>query len=118
MPLRIIDHTISLIELKELANERFGDLVKAVVDIERGAMAIGCELHVDAEELLLNQRSNQKDLWGINLYPDAFGDEERFVEFDSMINLRPGQGNRSRGIENPETRKKILDVVLRKVVAQ
>ncbi|MBI4437348.1 hypothetical protein HY631_00110 [Candidatus Uhrbacteria bacterium] len=98
-----------------LANERFGDLVKAVVDVETGAMAVGSELHVDAEQLLLNHGSHQKNLWGINLYPDAYGNDDRFVEFDSMINLRPGQGNRSRGVENPETRKKIIDIVRQKI---
>lgn len=116
MPLRIIENTITLAELTVFANERFGDLVKAVVDIENGSFAVGCELHVDAEQLLLQNGSRQQDLWGINLYPEAFGDEARFVEFDSMINLRPGQGNRSRGVEDQETRNKIIEIVKRKVV--
>lgn len=116
MPLHIIENTITLSELTKLANERFGDLVKAVVDIENGTLAVGCELHVDAEQLLLQNGSQQQDVWGINLYPDAFDDTERFVEFDSMINLRPGQGNRSRGVEDQETRNKIIEVVRRKVV--
>ena len=115
MPLMIIDTTISLTQLTELANERFGDLVKAVVDVETGAMAVGCELHVDAEELLLDHGSHQQNLWGINLYPEAFADLEQFVEFDSMINLRPGQDNRSRGVEDPEVRKKIIELVRQKV---
>ncbi len=116
MPLRIIENTITFAELAELASERFGDLVKAVVDVETGSVAVGCELHVDAEQLLLQKGSRQQDLWGINLYPDAFGDMERFVEFDSMINLRPGQGNRSRGVENPEVRSKIIEIVGKKIV--
>ncbi|MFA4846034.1 MAG: DUF5674 family protein [Patescibacteria group bacterium] len=115
MPLQLVETTITLAELSILANERFGDMVKAVVDIENRSLAVGSELHVDAEQLLLNHGSHQKDLWGINLYPDAFGDDERFVEFDSMINLRPGQGNRSRSVEDPETRKKIVDIVRKKV---
>ena len=65
MPLFIIDHTLSITALTELAKERFGDLVKAVVDVENGAMAIGSELHVDAEQLLLQKGSRQQDLWGI-----------------------------------------------------
>lgn len=116
MPLRIIENTITLAELAVLASERFGDLVKAVVDIQNGSMAVGCELHVDAEQLLLQNGSRQQDVWGINLYPEAFGDDERFVEFDSMINLRPGQGNRSRGVEDPAIREKILEIVQQKVV--
>lgn len=116
MPLRIIEGTITIAELAVLAGERFGDLVKAVVDVENGSMAVGCELHVDAEQLLLQKGSRQQDVWGINLYPEEFGDEERFVEFDSMINLRPGQGNRSRGVEDPALREKILKIVRQKVV--
>ncbi|KKW31489.1 MAG: hypothetical protein UY76_C0057G0006 [Candidatus Uhrbacteria bacterium GW2011_GWA2_52_8d] len=116
MPLQLVETTIVLAELSILASERFGDLVKAVVDIEHGSMAVGCELHVDAEQLLLRKGSRQQDLWGINLYPDAFEDLDRFVEFDSMINLRPGQGNRSRGVEDPNVREKILKIVRQKVV--
>ncbi|TAL51059.1 hypothetical protein EPN81_01015 [Patescibacteria group bacterium] len=107
---------ITLAELSVLANERFGDLVKAVVNVKNGSMVVGCELHVDAEQLLLQKGARQQDLWGINLYPDAFEDLERFVEFDSMINLRPGQGNRSRGVEDPNIREKILKIVRQKVV--
>jgi len=116
MPLQLVETTITLAELSILAQERFGDLAKAVVDIEHGSMAVGCELHVDAEQLLLEKGSRQQNLWGINLYPDAFEDPERFVEFDSMINLHPGQGNRSRGVEDPNIREKILEIVRQKVV--
>jgi hypothetical protein len=110
----IVDTSMTLPQLVELANERFGDLVKAVVDAEREKMAVGCELHVDAEQLLLEDGSLQKNLWGINLYPDSFADDT-FVEFDSMINLRPGQGNRSRGVEDAETRAAIVRIVRRLV---
>jgi hypothetical protein len=85
-------------------------LCKAVVDIDRKIMVIGGSMHVDEEEMLLDEDSEQQHLWGINLYPDQFG-TERFVEFDSMINLRPNLLNRSRSVENPETRKTILSVV-------
>ena len=117
MPLQLIEQSMSLADLRTLANERFGDMIKAVVDISQGSMAAGCELHVDAEQFLLENGSKQVDLWGINLYPDAFGDEERFVEFDSMINLRPGQGNRSRGVEDAEIRKQIFNLIRLKIVS-
>lgn len=113
--MHIVETTISLSELANLANERFGDLVKAVVDVEREMIAVGCELHVDAEQLLLENGSLQKNLWGINLYPESFADDDAFVEFDSMINLRPGQGNRSRNVEDPEAREKIIQIVRRTV---
>lgn len=101
----VITDPISREELRSIAAERFGDLVKAVVDIERRVMAIGGELHADEEQVLLDQGSRQEDLWGINFYPDADGDA--FLEFDSMINLRPSQGNRSRGIDDAEVRERV-----------
>lgn len=107
--IRIISKLISRAELKKIAEEKFGDLVKGVVDIERKIMALGGELHADEEAVLLQNGSKQKDLWGINLYPDESGED--FVEFDSMINIRPGQGNRSRGVEDENVCKQILEIV-------
>lgn len=107
--IQIINGKITKAELKQIAELRFGDLVKAVVDIERKIMAIGGELHADEETLLIENGSQQANLWGINLYPD--GTQEQMVEFDSMINIRPGQGNRSRGVENEEIQNKILEIV-------
>lgn len=109
MPMKIIAEAITKNELAELAKERFGDMVKAVVDIARGIAAVGGELHADEEALLLENGSQQKDLWGINIYPDKSGDE--WMEFDSMINIRPSQGNRSRNVEDAAIRTKIIEVV-------
>ena len=92
-----------------MAADTFGDLVKAVVDIDRELVALDAELHSDLEALLLENGSKQKDLWGINFYPDIKGGD--FIEFDSMINMRPSQGNMSRGVDNEEIRKKIIGVV-------
>jgi hypothetical protein len=72
-------------------------------------MAVDAELHSDEEALLLDQGSRQEDLWGINLYPALAGED--FIEFDSMINLRPAQGNRSRGVDDPAVRERILQIV-------
>jgi len=109
----IVREQIPLADLDAMAKAQFGDLVKAVVDVERGVMAIGGELHSDEEALLLEDGSNQLHIWGINLYP-AIG-EENWIEFDSMINIRPSQGNRSRSVDDPETRKAIVAVVVRLV---
>jgi hypothetical protein len=92
-----------------MAAATFGNLVKAVVDVERELIAVDAELHSDLEALLLEDGSKQRNLWGINLYPEIKGND--FVEFDSMINMRPSQGNRSCGIENEEMRKKIITIV-------
>ncbi len=98
--MEIIRETITLTRLREMAERRFGNMVKAVVDVERGIMAIDGELHADEEELLLTDGSTQVSLWGLNIYPDV-GNED-WIEFDSMINLRPSQGNRSRGVEDSQ----------------
>lgn len=112
--MEIIDKKTSLEELRQMAEKMFGNLVKAVVDIEKGIMAVNGELHADEEALLIQKGSKQQNLWGINIYPDLKGDD--FIEFDSMINLRPSQGNRSRGVDNEEIRKQIIEVV-KKLIA-
>jgi hypothetical protein len=88
-------------------------MIKGVVDLVRGVLLLDADLHADQEAALLEDGSKQVDLWGITLYPDADGDE--WLEFDSMINLRPSFGNRSRGVDNPETRAAIAALVARLV---
>lgn len=95
--------------IKVIAGKRFGDMVKAVVDIDRGVMAIGGELHADEEAYLLDKGSKQENLWGINIYPDVAMPDG--LEFDSMINIRPSQGNISREVENEDIRKVITSIV-------
>jgi len=111
--MKIITTTLELSELKRMAEAMFGDMVKATIDVDRELIALDAELHSDLEALLLKNGSKQKDLWGINLYPQMQGD--KFIEFDSMINMRPSQGNKSRGVENEEIRKKIIEIVAKKV---
>jgi hypothetical protein len=106
---KIIDSRISSSELKAMAEGRFGNMVKAVVDVERKIMAVDGELHADEEALLLETGSLQESLWGINIYPDLEGPER--VEFDSVINIRPSQGNRSRGVDDPAIRERIIQAV-------
>lgn len=115
MAMRILDAPISLADLRTMATEQFGDFVKAVVDLGSGRIAVGGEMHADEEALLLDQGARQSDLWGINLYPERPAGE--LVEFDSMINVRPSQGNRSRGVDDLEIQRRILDVVAAVIVA-
>ena len=114
MPIRIVNAPVPLDELQRMAAESFGEFVKAVVDVQRGVMAVGGELHADEEALLLERGSRQADLWGINLYPNRPATEH--IEFDSMINLRPSQGNRSRGVDDAAVQRQIRDLVERLVV--
>jgi hypothetical protein len=111
--MRILSEPITLDELRQLAIDQFGDFVKAVVDVREGVMAIGGELHADAEAALLEQGARQADLWGINIYPDRVATER--IEFDSMINVRPAQGNRSRSVDDPGIQQRIQDIVARLV---
>ena len=105
----IFREPISRADLARMAEEQFGDWIKAVVDVSRGIMAIGGELHADDEAALLADGSRQRDLWGINLYPGESGGD--WIEFDSMINLRPSDGNRSRGVDDDRIRARIREVV-------
>ena len=111
--MKIIAQKVTLVELNQMAAAGFGNLVKAVVDIDKGLLAVDAELHSDLEAFLLENGSKQKSLWGINFYPEMKGDD--LVEFDSMINMRPSQGNRSRGVDSAEIRKKIMEIVSKKV---
>lgn len=96
-----------------MSKKMFGSLVKAVIDIRKEVIVLDAEMHADEEGFLLEQGSKQQDLWGINLYPR--NDAADFIEYDSMINLRPSQGNRSRGVEDAKIREKIIEIV-KKVV--
>ncbi|MBU0567149.1 hypothetical protein KJ693_03220 [bacterium] len=107
--MKIVKERIELKELKEMVANGFGNFVKAVVDIENEIIAVDAELHSDEEALLLENGSKQQNLWGINLYPELEGED--FVEFDSMINLRPSQRNRSREVQDPQIRQKIKVIV-------
>jgi hypothetical protein len=107
------DSPITIDDLKALARERFGDMVKGVVDLRRGVLLLDADMHADEEAELLSDGAAQSDLWGINLYPDAAGDD--WLEFDSMINLRPSFGNRTRGIDDSSTRTAVSALVERLV---
>ena len=107
--MKIINTKISIVELEKTAREMFGNMVKAVVDVEKKIMVIGGELHSDEEALLLENDSKQQNLWGINIYPEI--KDENWIEFDSMINLRPSQRNRSRSVDDPKIRKQIIEIV-------
>lgn len=109
MEIIIVTESITKNELVELVKKQFANLVKAVVDIDKEIMAIGGELHADEETVLIEQGSEQKNLWGINLHPTKGVSD--WIEFDSMINVRPAQENYSRSVENAEIKDKIIAIV-------
>ncbi len=114
METRIVKDRITKGKLENLAHEQYGNMIKAVVDIGQDIMGVGGELHVDIQSILLEkENSKTEDTWGINLYLDKTGEE--FIEFDSMINLKPASGNKTRGVEDIETQKKIRGIVAKLV---
>lgn len=107
--MQIIAQPITRNELKKMLPGFFGDMIKAVVDIKQNTLGLDAELHADIEKEMLAQGAMQADLWGINLYPEMEGED--FIEFDSLINIRPYQGNRSRDVQDPAVREQIVKVV-------
>lgn len=107
--MKLIDKLITVNELKTMSSRMFGGLVKVVVDVKKEIMVIDAAMHADEEKYLLDLGSKQDDLWGINLYPDLLGND--FIEFDSMINVRPRLNNFSRGIEDSKLKQKIITIV-------
>jgi hypothetical protein len=106
---RVFKEAVDLSTVSQMAAETFGDFVKGVVDIEQNILGLGGELHSDIEEVLLTQGSIQQDLWGINIHPDESWPD--MVEFDSLINIRPRQNNRSRYVEDETLRERILKLI-------
>ena len=111
--MKTVENKISIKELKDMSSKMFHNLVKAVVDVQKEILVVDAELHSDEEAYLLQLGSKQENLWGINIYPDL--DKEERIEFDSMINLRPSQGNNSRGVEDESIQKRIIDIVNSKI---
>lgn len=104
----LVDRKLDRSELSRLVGAYFEDMVKYVVDIERGVAAVGGELHADAEKLLLEDGSRQADLWGANYYPGRGAED--CIEYTSLINIRPSQGNRSMLIEDGGIQERVREI--------
>jgi len=101
----LLEQRIEPAELARLVARHFRDMVKFVVDVERGVIAIGGELHADEEAVLLEAGSRQQDLWGANYYPGR--GREHCLEYTALVNIRPAQGNRSMEVQDPDLRERI-----------
>ncbi len=104
----LLDRRISASELARLVKAHFEDMVKYVVDVQKGLIAIGGEMHVDAEEVLLEAGSRQADLWGANYYPGR--GRGGCIEYTSLINIRPAAGNRGMEIQDPALRARVSEI--------
>ena len=108
--MKIVKDKIEIGELKEMAKKMHDNLVKVMVDVEKKIMAVDAGLHADLMQHLIEQENSEpKNLWGINIFPDKTGDD--FIEFDSMMNIKPAFGNRTRGVEDENIRKEIISIV-------
>jgi len=92
-------------QIEEMLEVYHPILIKIVVDVRRGVLAGGGEMHADCEAVLLEHGSEQDDLWGANWYP-----AELQIEFESLINIRPRLGNRSIVIQSEELRDKVAAI--------
>ncbi|MEK7065122.1 MAG: DUF5674 family protein [Patescibacteria group bacterium] len=106
--IEIIKEKISDAKLRAHLNNPFPEMIKFVVDVEKEILALGGEMHADAEETLLEDGSEQKNLWGGNVYPDSKTEK---IEYNSLINIRPSQNNRSLDIQDERLKEKIKDIV-------
>ncbi len=110
MTIKIIKEKITKDELKKIAQDNYGDMVKAVVDIKKEIMAIGGEFHSDAGVILVEQGgSSQEDIWGINIYPEK--EKNEWLEFNSLVNIKPLKNNRNVEIESEEIKDKIKNII-------
>jgi hypothetical protein len=107
--MKVVEH-ISVAELADMAEKMYGTLVKADVDITKGLLIVDMGMHADGEAYLMEKGSKQNDLWGINLHPKDYGTDD-FIEYDSMINIRPSQGNASKDILDIELKRQIVAIV-------
>lgn len=108
--MKLLQDKITIAELKQMAEKMFGRLVKAVVDIEQGIMIVDAPMHADEEFVLLREHNSKPEhLWGINLLQEKYPQSD-WIEFDSLINIRPSLGNRSRYVHDLEIRNKIINI--------
>ena len=109
MEILVTHELVSKETLHELAQAWYGDLVKGVADCRRGIIDLGGDWHIDANNVLIADGSRQEDLWGFNLFPDKRGNAA--IEYHSLINIRPAQGNRDMELQDGALRSRIRDVV-------
>lgn len=114
MDIRIIKDAIPKGDLPDIAKEFYVNMIKGAVDVENEIMALGGEYHVDANMVLIEHGSRQNNIWGFNLYLEKEGDD--WIEYVSLINIRPADENRSMFIENEQLRDKIREIISKKIV--
>jgi hypothetical protein len=113
MPIIIVQDSVPLDDVKKLALEWYGSMIKGVVDIEREIIALGGEFHMDANQVLMDDGSAQSDVWGFNL--EFSEPRERWIVYRSLINIRPALGNRSMFVIDPRLQEKMRDIIEKRI---
>lgn len=113
MNIKVVKDEISLAEVKEIAKEFYGNMIKGVIDVKNEIIALGGEYHMDANMVLTEQGSKQVNIWGFNLRLEK--KEEEWIEYTSLINIRPNQGNREMELQDKNLRKKIKEIINKKI---
>jgi hypothetical protein len=109
MEILVVHEPVDQETLNALAKEWHVSLVKGVADVKLGVIALGGEWHMDANNRLIAEGSEQQNIWGFNIYPDNKGNEA--IEYTSLINIRPMQGNRSMEIADEGIRNAVRKTV-------
>lgn len=109
--MKIIDKKITEFELRDLAKDFYGEMIKGVVDVKREILAMGGEYHIDANMMLIENNSKQENIWGFNWYFNKTGGEQ--IEYISLINIRPAQGNKAMEIQDEFLRNKMKSIILK-----
>jgi hypothetical protein len=107
--IKIIRQKLSPSEVKSFLGQPYDQMIKFVIDIERNILAMGGELHADAEKILLEDGSSQQNLWGGNFYP--LRPPAKQIEYTSLINIRPSQGNLSLEQKDQNIRTKMFAII-------
>ena len=113
--MRIVRKLLSQDEIKVLADETFGDMIKVVADLKREILVAGGALHSDGEELLLEDGSKQGDLWGANYFPAK--ESGKRIEYTSLINQYHSSNKDSQTIKDPNVREQVKAVIARYFVS-
>ena len=113
MDIKIIAENITIDELKKIAKVYYVSMIKGVVDIDKEIIAFGGEYHIDANNILLENGSDQSDLWGFNIVFDK--SVESWIEYTSLINIRPLAKNFDMEVQDISIRNRMKEIINSKI---
>lgn len=109
MSLHLLEKPVSMNDVRVFAQEDYGTMIKGTVDIVENKVAIGGDYHMETCELLVEHGSSHQNIWGFNIRFEE--NQAGILEFDSLVNIKPALGNKSRSVENPEVIEKATEII-------